>query len=185
MADGWNATNSFRSGRLMKTSSRGIALIKEFEGLELKAYKDVAGVWTIGYGHTKGFRKGRFHPEYKITECEANDLLIADLQLFEDAINDAVIVNLNQNQFDALASFTFNVGIGGFRSSTALKRLNKRDLLGAAKALTWWDKARVNGRLRVVHGLVRRRNRERDLFLTPIKREFAQKPDREARPLFG
>ncbi len=147
----------------MKTSERGIGLIKQFEGLELDAYQDIAGIWTIGYGHT-----GRdVKPGTRITEAEAEALLKKDLKSREDAVQKLTSEPLNQNEFDALVSFIYNVGAGAFQGSTARKRLNKGDRLGAAEALTWWNKATVGGVLREVLGLTRRRAAEKALFLTP------------------
>ena len=147
----------------MKTSPAGIALIKRFEGLELKAYKDIAGVWTIGWGHTgPGVIAG-----LEWTEAQAEMMLLRDLLPREQAIEDLVAVDLHQNEFDALVSFVYNVGIEAFRKSTALRRLNRGDRIGAADALTWFNKATVGGVLREVAGLARRRAAERDLFLTP------------------
>ncbi|WP_411820605.1 lysozyme [Hyphococcus formosus] len=149
----------------MKTSESGIQLIKQFEGLELEAYQDIAGIWTIGYGHTGP----DVQPGMKISEREAEELLRRDLKSREQAVESATKVPLNQNEFDALVSFVYNVGAGALRSSTALKRLNKGNRIGAADALTWWNKATVGGVLRPVLGLTRRRAAERALFLTPTQ----------------
>ena len=147
----------------MKTSENGVALIKRFEGLELEAYQDIAGIWTIGYGHTETAQPGM-----TITARQAEDLLRRDLVSRENGVDRAVTVPLNQNEFDALVSFVYNVGINAFRGSTALRRLNRGDRMGAADALTWWNKATVGGVLREVQGLTRRRAAERALFLTPV-----------------
>ena len=144
----------------MDISADGIAFIKEFEGLELDAYQDIAGIWTIGYGHTATACQ-----DMRITEDKADTLLRWDLKLFEKAVNDAVNVELKQYEFDALVSLTFNIGAGAFRRSTALKRLNGGDRHGAAEAITWWNKATVDGELREVAGLTRRRRAEALMFL--------------------
>lgn len=149
----------------MRTSESGIELIKRFEGLELEAYQDIAGIWTIGYGHTGE----DVQPGMKISERDAEELLKRDLRPREQAVDSAVKVPLNQNEFDALVSFVYNVGAGAFRGSTALKRLNRGDRVGAADALTWWNKATVGGVLREVLGLTRRRAAERALFLSPTE----------------
>lgn len=149
----------------VRTSDSGIELIKRFEGLELEAYQDIAGIWTIGFGHTGA----DVEPGMKISERDAEELLRRDLKPREQAVDSAVKVGLNQNEFDALISFVYNVGAAAFRSSTALKRLNKGDRIGAADAITWWNKATVGGVLRVVVGLTRRRASERALFLTPTQ----------------
>lgn len=101
---------------LMTTSDKGLALIKKYEGCRMKAYKCPAGVWTIGYGHTRGVKAGM-----TITPAIADQLLIEDVKPCEKAIN-ALGINLRQGQFDALVSFLFNVGTGQFNNST-LKRL--------------------------------------------------------------
>lgn len=145
----------------MKTSERGIDLIKQFEGLELEAYQDIAGIWTIGYGHTGP----DVLPDLRISEDEAERILLEDLAPREAAIHKLVYVWLGQNEFDALVSFIYNVGIEAFRKSTARRRLNNGDRIEAADALLWWNKARINGQLVESAGLTRRRKAERSLFL--------------------
>ncbi|MAW81122.1 MAG: hypothetical protein CMI63_12865 [Parvularcula sp.] len=157
----------------MRTSENGVELIKRFEGLELEAYQDIAGIWTIGYGHTGP----DVEPGMKISEREAEEMLRRDLKPREQAVESAVKVPLNQNEFDALVSFVYNVGASAFRGSTALKRLNKGDRAGAADALTWWNKATVGGVLREVMGLTRRRAAEKALFLTPTETPQVRDPE--------
>lgn len=142
------------------TKTKDISHIKKWEGLELEAYLCPANVWTIGYGHTKTARPGMV-----ITKAEADHLLRQDLRWVDQAINEYVKVDLNQNQFDALSSFIFNLGSGNFKSSTLLKKLNKGDFKGAAEEFLRWDKARVNGKLVSLRGLRLRRQDEKDLFL--------------------
>ena len=157
----------------MKVSERGIELLKTFEGLELEAYQDIAGVWTIGYGHT-----GQdVQPGMRITEREAEALLRRDLRSRESAVERLSNPPLNQNEFDALVSFVYNVGENAFGRSTARKRLNRGDRLGAADALTWWNKATVSGVLREVMGLTRRRAAEKALFLTPVTPPLVREPE--------
>ena len=103
----------------MKTSQNGIDFIKRHEGLRLKAYQDASGVWTIGYGSTGGVSPGDV-----ITGAQAEALLREDIRIAEREVNRHKL-NINQNQFDALVSFTFNVGSGNFRSSTLLKRIKE------------------------------------------------------------
>lgn len=138
----------------MKTVNKEI--VKEFEGLKLEAYKCPAGVWTIGYGHTRGVIPGD-----AITEAEAEVFLAEDLEDSEDAVNAYVDVKLNQNQFDALVSFVYNLGAGDFRSSTLLRKLNSGDYLGSANEFKRWNKS---GGV-VLNGLVRRRAAEANLFI--------------------
>ena len=152
----------------MKTSQAGIDLIKRFEGLELTAYRDIAGVRTIGYGHTEGFRDGRFGPEASISQAQAEALLAEDLAPREAAVSALCKAALNQHEFDALVSLVYNIGAGAFARSTVRRRLEGGDRTGAADAFLMWNKARVGGALREVRGLTRRRRAERALFLTPV-----------------
>ncbi|MCP5432793.1 MAG: lysozyme [Alphaproteobacteria bacterium] len=147
----------------MKINHDGLELIKTFEGLRLQAYQDAVGVWTIGYGHTRTARPGK-----QITESDAEDLLRQDLDGFEDAVSRLVKVPLNENEFSALVSLTFNIGEGAFSKSTALKRLNAGDRKGAADAIEWWNKVRQGGQFVELRGLTRRRAAEKALFLKPI-----------------
>jgi lysozyme len=132
-----------------------LSLIKEFEGLRLEAYLCPAKVWTIGYGHTKTAKPGM-----KITEGGAEALLRHDLEWVESTINKNVKVPLTQNQYDALASFIYNVGAGAFRKSTLLRLLNQGDYAGAAGQFQRWNKA--GGK--VLRGLTRRRQAEAEKF---------------------
>lgn len=145
----------------MKTSADGRDLIKRFEGLELEAYQDIAGVWTIGYGHTK-----TAGPNQTITQQQADDLLSDDLCSREAAIDDLVTVYLSQKEFDALVALVFNIGVKAFKKSTVLRLLNAGDRQGAANAFLMWTKATVNGVRREVLGLKKRRHAERALFLS-------------------
>ncbi|NNU14944.1 glycoside hydrolase family protein [Parvularcula sp. ZS-1/3] len=135
-------------------------LIKSFEGLELEAYKDVVGVWTIGYGHTGE----RAFEGNEISEFEAEQLLIDDLLPIRAAVLELVEVPLTTRQLGALVSLTLNIGTDGLRRSTALKRLNRGNYIGAGEALTWWEKA--GGKVRM--GLRRRRAAELNLFMTGL-----------------
>lgn len=139
----------------MKISINGIDLIKRFEGCRLTAYKCPSGVYTIGYGHTNGVKKGQ-----RITQAQAEAYLREDVAKFENGVNKYVSAPLTQNQFDALVSFTYNCGLGAFKNSTLLKKLNAKDYEGAGKELLRWNKA--NGV--VLDGLKRRRNAEKALF---------------------
>ena len=138
----------------MKTSQRGINLIKQFEGLRLTAYRCPAGVYTIGYGHTRGVQRGM-----KITEEEARAYLTADLLNSEKAVERYYSVyHWNQNEFDALVSFTFNCGAANLR---ALLRNGRRNRSQIAATLPLYRKA--GGK--VLKGLERRRAAEKALFL--------------------
>ena len=149
----------------MKTSEKGLAMIESFEGCLLKASNKLDGVWTIGYGQTGRYYGKRVRRGMTTTKAEAHAWLRDhSIKTYEDAVTQAVKVPLNQNQFDALVSFTYNVGIGALKQSTALRKLNAGDYAGAADALTMWTKCRR----KVLAGLVRRRKEERALFLTPV-----------------
>lgn len=143
------------SGR-HQINAKGLRLLKSFEGLELRAYQDAVGVWTIGYGTTSGVRPGMM-----ITQAQAEELLKRDLDRFERAVIDLVRVPLNDDQFSALVSFVYNIGEGALATSTLLRLLNQRDYQGAADQLLRWDKA--GGQ--TLAGLTRRRRAERALFL--------------------
>lgn len=151
----------------MKTAAAGLDMIKRFEGLELEAYRDIAGVWTIGYGHTAAFKYGALRPDSVITEHEAEALLAGDLGAAEKAVGDLVSVRLKQNEFDALVSLVHNIGRDNFAKSTVRRRVNAGDRIGAAGAFMIWNKAHVGGVLREVAGLTRRRAAEAALFLAP------------------
>jgi len=140
----------------MNVSTAGLSLIREFEGCKLEAYICPAGIPTVGVGHTKGVKLGD-----KITEAEALDLLREDVRWCERAIDESVNVSLTQNQYDALASFCFNVGAFAFASSTLVKKLNDGDKQGAADQFLRWNKAKG----KELPGLTRRREAERSLFL--------------------
>ena len=139
----------------MNISKNGIDLIKKFEGCRLTAYKCPSGVYTIGYGHTNGVKKGQ-----RITQRQAEAYLLEDVKKVENGVNKYVSVPLTQNQFDALVSFCFNCGLGAFKNSTLRKKLNAKDYAGAGKELLRWNKA---GGV-VLDGLKRRRNAEKALF---------------------
>jgi len=139
----------------MEISQEGLSLIKKFEGCELESYKCAAGVWTIGYGSTNGIEEGM-----EISQERADMLLLEDVEVFEEAVNKLVEVPLEQNQFDALVSWTFNLGSTNLQNSTLLKVLNNEDYEGVPSQIKRWNKAGGE----VLQGLVRRREAEALLF---------------------
>lgn len=149
----------------MKTSKNGVKFIAQWEGLYLNTYKDVAGVLTIGYGHTSAAGSPKVVPGMSITKSQAENILANDLGKVEADVNRLVTVKLTQNQFDALVSFHFNTGALG--KSSALRYLNEGNYEQAATNMTLYNKARVGGSLQTVRGLVNRRTAEKNLFLTP------------------
>lgn len=142
-----------------RTNAAGIAIIKEFEGLRLESYLCPAGVWTIGYGTTKGVQ-----PNMCISEAKAEELLREDLASFEAGIQNTLNgIALNENQFSALVSLCYNCGLAPIKQGNTIRRtLEAGDYSGAADGFLLWRKA--GGR--VLEGLVRRRKRERELFLS-------------------
>lgn len=155
---------------VMKISQNGLEELEISEGLELKQYKDTGGKWTIGIGHLitpKETKSGKIiidgvPVDYLkgITKDQAYKICDQDVDIAEKAVNSFVKVKLNQNQFDALVSFVFNVGVEAFRKSTLLKVLNKGDFKGVRAQLKRW----VYDDGRVIPGLANRREREADLF---------------------
>lgn len=140
---------------MMQISNAGLDLIKQFEGLYLKAYRCPAGVPTIGYGHTAGVAMGQ-----TITQQQADDYLRRDVRQFERAVARLATVPLTQGQFDALVSFAFNLGEGALARSTLLRLLNEGKYTEAALQFGRW----VKGGGKELPGLVRRRAAERALF---------------------
>jgi lysozyme len=143
-----------------KYSANGLALTERFEGLRLQAYQDSVGVWTIGYGHTSP----DVHAGLTITGQQAKILLAADVAWAVACVNKAVTSAINQNQFDALVDFTFNLGCASLVQSTLLRLLNAADFAAAAPQFLRWNKA--GGK--VLKGLTLRRQAEMDLFNTPV-----------------
>ncbi|WP_293676678.1 lysozyme [uncultured Phenylobacterium sp.] len=158
--------------------SRGaIELIKQFEGYRQKAAQLPDGRWTIGYGHTLTAREGA-----EVSETDAEALLVYDLISVGHAVNENTLAPIGQNQFDALCSFAFNVGLDNFRRSQVLKRLNAGAAVQAACAMELWRKADFEGERIVVDALVRRRSVEKSLFLTPDDGQFVAAPSPLLRP---
>ena len=144
----------------MKIGSRGLKLLKEFEGCKLQAYRCSAGRWTIGWGHTGPEVVGGL----VWTQAKADDALLLDLKKAETAINTAVRIRLNQYQFDALVCFAYNVGIQAFADSTMRRLLNEGSPEKAALQFGRWNKVTVSGVSEASEGLTRRRAAEQKLF---------------------
>ena len=141
----------------MVISANGIEFIKQWEGCRLTSYQDGGGVWTIGTGHTKGVKQGQV-----ITQEQADGFLAEDLQPVEETLNSYVTVGITQNQYDALCSFTFNLGSAALEGSTLLTLLNQGNYQGAADEFPKW----CHDNVQLVQGLLNRRNAERALFLS-------------------
>lgn len=143
----------------MKISQRGIDLIKEFEGCRLTAYKDAVGIWTIAYGHTKNVKQGM-----KITQEQAEELLKEDLAEYEAKVEKYNKYNWNQNQFDALVSFAYNIG-----SIDQLTSNGRRAIKTISEKILEYNKA--GGK--VLEGLTRRRKAEKALFDEAVKADLS------------
>lgn len=138
-------------------SRDGLHLTEQFEGCRLVAYQDVKGVWTIGYGHTRGV-----YPGQTITQAQAEAFLLEDVQAAAAAVNRLVTVQLTQHEFDALVDFVFNAGATAFSTSTLLRRLNASSFVAAANEFERWDMCGGQH----VAGLLRRRLAEKAEFLS-------------------
>ena len=146
----------------MSVSNKGVDLICEFEGKRLVAYDDGVGVWTIGFGTIKYPSGNRVKKGDTCTLEQAKEYMRHDLIEFEHTVNSSVKVLLSQNQFDALASLSYNIGSSAFKSSTLVKKLNSGDYQGAADQFNVW----INAGGKRMQGLVNRRDREKLLFLS-------------------
>ncbi|CAN5465001.1 lysozyme-family localization factor SpmX [soil metagenome] len=160
-----------------QVSRAAVELIKRFEGYRMKAAQLPDGRWTLGYGHTLTARAGA-----SVSEQDAEALLLYDLITVAHAVNENVYTPLNQNQFDALACFAFNIGTENFVRSGVLRRLNEGALLQAACAMEMWRKADFEGERIVIDALVRRRSAEKTLFLTPADGDWVAAPSSVLRP---
>lgn len=144
----------------MRMSVEGLALVKEFEGLRLKAYKCPANVWTIGYGHTSAAGSPEVNPGMEITKEEAEEILRRDMVQYENGVKKLVKVELTQGQFDALVDFAYNAGVGALAKSTLLKRVNEERFDDVPAEFMKWTK----GGGKELPGLVRRRRAEVKLW---------------------
>lgn len=138
-------------------------LIKKFEGFSEKPYKCSAGVPTIGYGSTFYLNGNKVTmKDSPISEEVALSILFSVVEDFSKKVEKLLKVSVNQNQFDALVDFAYNLGIGNLQKSTLLKLVNNKDFVGASKQFKLWNKA--NGK--VLNGLTKRRKEEEELFLS-------------------
>ena len=154
---------------MRQVNQRTINLIKEFEGFRAEAYRDAAGVWTIGYGTTAAAGVGIVPtPGATITKAEAEWYLQKAVNKFAGQVEAMLTQPANDNQFGAFVSLAYNIGPGAFSRSSALRRFNEGKVALAAEAILAWNKATVNGRKQVLRGLARRREAEKALFLSPV-----------------
>ena len=164
----------------MKMSRNGLDLLKDFEGLKLRAYLDPVGIWTVGYGHTSAAGPPAVTPGLVITQGEADEILKRDMAQYEDGVRKYVKAALTQGQFDALVDFAYNAGVGALDKSTLLKRVNAGKFDEVPAEFMKWTK----GGGRELPGLVRRRRAETKLWRgidtnTPVVvEESSAAPDR-------
>ena len=141
-------------------SPEGLALLKRLEGFRAAPMGLSDGRWVVGYGHVQAMA-----PTEKVSESDAEALLRSDLAAVEAALNDKLLAPATQAQFDALASFTFSIGVEAFAKSDVLRRFNAGEPIAAACAMDAWRKSRVGGDVAVLDALVRRRAAEKAVFL--------------------
>ena len=141
-----------------------IDLIKRWEGCKLKAYQDVAGIWTVGYGLTSRAGFIEVGPNTTLTQEEADWYLERVVSDFAEKIKPMITAPITENQFGAFVSLAYNIGVGAFQKSSALRRFNAGNLTKVPDAMRMWRKAGGD----VVQGLVNRREAEIKLFLTPV-----------------
>lgn len=144
----------------MDISPAGLSALAGREGIRTSAYRDTRGIWTIGCGHTFAAGPPNPLPGMVITHQEAIDLFHNDIKQYVYAVNKAVKVKCSQNQFDAMCSLCYNIGVNGFSGSSVVRDLNDGQIRAAAEAFLMWDKPRE---------LLGRRMAERKQFLTPDK----------------
>ena len=148
----------------MMLGLNGRKLIQRFERCCLEAYPDDRGIWTIGWGHT-----GKdVYPGLRWTQAQADSYFLIDTSTAQSVVNRTIKVPVNQNQFDAMVSLAFNIGITAFGCSTLGRMVNGNDFVGAAAQFLLWDHEKINGVARVDPGLETRREAEEALFKTPV-----------------
>lgn len=151
----------------MTISPAGIAAIKKHEGLRLVAYQDSVGIWTIGYGNIRYIDGKRVKKGDRITQVQADKLFDYFVTLFAYQVDELVQAEVSQNQFDALISLAYNIGIGGFRTSTVLRRVNAdpQDIL-IGDAFMMWNKGTIDGKRVALRGLTNRRREEVKMYFS-------------------
>lgn len=165
--DWYDNTVRYHVSEGLKIGDDFVELLTTFEGVKYKAYLDPVGIWTIGVGFVEGVKEGD-----TMTPEEVQERLNKEVERFEEAVNDLVEVPLTQYQFNALVSFVYNVGEGAFQRSTLLKKLNLRNYHQASDEFMKWNKGTVNGKLKVLAGLTRRRGAEQAMFCGDDWRDF-------------
>ncbi len=146
----------------MELNEAGVKLIQDFEGLMLEAYRCSAGVLTIGWGHTSAAGEPEVTPGMTITEAQAQEIFRRDVKQYSDGVRDLVEVDISDNQFSAMVSLAYNIGVAAFAKSSVLRFTNERRFDEAAASFALWNKA--GGQ--VLRGLVRRRAAEAELYAT-------------------
>lgn len=144
----------------MKVTQAGLDLIKQYEGWRERAYRDPVGIWTIGYGHTTMAGPPKVVPGLKITKQEGEEILARDVEKFAEGVRKLIKTKVSDEQFSALVSFAYNVGLGAFEGSSVLRYVNQGNFIGVPGRLALWTKA--GGK--TLPGLVKRRAAEGNMF---------------------
>jgi lysozyme len=153
----------------MTINKATVDLVKRWEGFRANAYLCPAGVWTVGYGTTSQAGIGvKVGPGVTVTREQAEAYLRQSLEKFAAKISPAITAPINENEFGAFLSLAYNIGVGAFLGSSALRHFNAGDKVKAAAAIKLWNKATVNGKRQVLKGLVDRREDEVRLFLARV-----------------
>jgi lysozyme len=163
----------------MNITDQGLSLIRRLEGFRAGAYKDAAGMWTIGYGHTSAAGSPQVRPGMKISRKEADHILARDVAMFAQGVQSLVSIPLTDGQFSALVSFSYNVGLENFRKSSVLRAVNGGKFAAVPRRLSLWVKS--GGR--VLPGLVNRRAAEAAMFIEATPPPL--RTDRERAPADG
>lgn len=164
LINGWLSAYFYKKDEKMKISDKGLDLIKKYEGISLEPYLCPAGIPTIGYGNTRYNDGAKVTLDDKpITEQEATEMLQYQCNtIYGKCVNNNITSKTTQEQFDAMVSFTWNLGCGNFRTSTLLRKHNAKDYDGASNEFLRWNKS--GGK--ILRGLTRRREEERGLYLS-------------------
>jgi lysozyme len=161
----------------MTINKATVDLVKRWEGFRANAYLCPAGVWTVGYGTTSQAGIGvKVGPGVTVTREQAEAYLRQSLEKFAAKISPAITAPINENEFGAFLSLAYNIGVGAFLGSSALRHFNAGDKVKAAAAIKLWNKATVNGKRQVLKGLVDRREDEVRLFMAPVHVNVASQP---------
>jgi lysozyme len=170
----------------MRINQATVDLVKRWEGFRANAYLCPAGVWTVGYGTTTGAIPGlKVGPGMSVSREEADEYLRSHLAALSRRIRPAITAPVNENELGAFLSLAYNIGVGAFLGSSALRHFNAGDKAKAAAAIKLWNKATVNGKRQVLKGLVDRREDEVRLFMAQVSSQPQPAPTATKPPALG